>query len=92
MVYRVVILTKMDDDKFRNVIESLSSSTASVSLGIQTTLFLYEKGVKSCRQLSQHYIHLLLNQNPVEVAEMISGFFEALKIAKHKGEHKKVWW
>ena len=77
----MVIFTKNDDAKFRNVIESLSS----VSLGIHTTLILYEKDAKhDSSSLSHHHIRLLLRKDPAEMAGLISGYFKAFNMAKGK--------
>ena len=89
IIFRVVILTKRDDEKYRCVIESLSAPTSSVSLGVQTTLILYEKGLKCRGSLSKHFIHLLLHDQFVEVAELISGFIEACKMAKLRGKYER---
>ena len=83
--FRVIFFTKKDDPKFRDVIESLSSATSTISLGILRTLILYENGIKpAANTLSQHYIHLLFHKDSIATATLISGYIEAFRMAKGK--------
>ena len=66
------------------MIESFAAATCSNSLGIITTLLLYEKGAKPHGVLSQHFIHLILHKDKIQVAELISGYIEAIRMSKGK--------
>ena len=85
MCYRVAMFTKKDDPEFGSLIESSLASSISTTK-TKTTIVLYEKGIKPSRSLTQRFIHLFLDEDPAKVADLLCGYFEALKL--EKSEHK----
>ena len=81
------MFTKKDDPKFGSFIESSLSSAIS-TVEKKTTIVLYEKGIKPRRSLTQRFIHLFLHEDPAKVADLLCGYFEALKLEKSK--HKLI--